>query len=105
MKKPLLVGAAFVLACVVGVLIHIFTDDTLATYGVAVITMAAAVAALFGIDAARRNSRIRSKVRVKDLKNVTVTGVQTKGPSNNDISAAVDAKRAEGGEITGVKED
>jgi hypothetical protein len=105
MKKPLMVGAAFVLACVAGILMEVFTKSATASYVVAVITMAAAVAALFGIDAVRRNSRIRSKIKAKDLNDTTVIGVHAKTSSDKDISSAIDVKHTHGGEITGVKED
>lgn len=103
MRKISLVIISFVVACITGIVVQHFTSSATATYGVGVVTMAAAVAALFGIDSAHQRS-IKSKIKAKHLNNVKVTGVQAGLEKSGDISSTIDVASVDGGEITGVKE-
>jgi hypothetical protein len=103
LRKASLIIISFAVACIAGFVVQHFTSSATATYGVGVVAMAAAVAALFGIDSAHQRS-IKSKIKAKHLKNTTITGVRADHEGSGDISSTIDVASVDDGEVTGVEE-
>lgn len=96
------VALSFATALALGFIIWFTTNSALASYLVAVLTMAAAMAALFLSGNASKS--IRSKVSVNRSKNAKVTGVSTRRTEGR-IDSTVRLNRADEGDVTGVRED
>jgi hypothetical protein len=97
---------AFVVAAIVGLIVWILSGSTFATYLVAVLTMAAAIAALFAVNSSHeKRNRIKSRVKVGRAGRSNISGVVRHGQESGDVSSHVKVRKLDDGDVTGVRED
>lgn len=100
------IASAFVVSVIVGLVVWVLSGSADATYIVAVLTMAAAIAALFAVNHSRENGgKITSRVKVGKAGRSNISGVVRHGQPSADIKSDVKVRNLDDGDVTGVRED
>lgn len=97
---------AFVVSAMVGIVVWYVSRSTTATYIVGVLTMAAAIAALFAVSSSAGKDRLtRSRIRIRRARNSNIIGVIRPAKHAGDIKSDIKVRDIGDGDVTGVRQD
>jgi hypothetical protein len=97
---------AFVISVIVGLVVWYVSRSTTATYIVGVLTMAAAIAALFAVSSSQSKGRLtRSRINIRRARNSNITGVIRPAKHDGDIKSDIKVRDIDDGDVTGVRQD
>ena len=99
------ITVAFVVSAIVALVVWYVSGSTTATYIVAVLTMAAAVAALFAVNSSGKGRLIRSRIKIRRAHNSNITGVIRPAKYDGDIKSDIKVRDIGDGDVTGVRQD